>query len=206
MTTRWARFARGWIVALVSTLVAAVSHTIGGGGAPGMVAVALSLAFAGMICIALAGRTLSFWRGALAVLTSQLIFHGLFSLGAAGGAISPDAIAASGTHQHSMLPGLIESSGTAMPAGHDGATMWIAHGVAAVITIAALRFGERAFWGLLENARLIVRALFLPTPTAVMPPVLARRAATARVSLPRNLFVLLSSLRRRGPPLVTVFA
>ncbi|MBB5642820.1 hypothetical protein [Cryobacterium roopkundense] len=203
MTTRWARFTRGWIVAFVSTFVAAVSHTLGGGSGPGLLPIVVSLAFAGMICVALAGRTLSLWRGALAVLASQLIFHGLFSLGGSGGALSPDAIAASATHQHALLPGVIQATGTATThgAGHDGAAMWAAHLVAAVVTIAALRFGERAFWSLFDTARLLIRALFSPGLTVVVPPVLARRPTTARVSVPRDLLVLLSSVRRRGPPL-----
>ena len=50
MHTRWARFVRGWIVAAVSTFVAALSHTLGGGSVPGPLAVVVSLAFAGMIC------------------------------------------------------------------------------------------------------------------------------------------------------------
>jgi len=204
MTTRWARFTRGWIVAVVSTLVAAVSHTLAGGSGPGALPIVVSLAFAGMICVALAGRTLSLWRGALAVLASQVIFHGLFSLGGSGGAISSEAIAASGTHQHASLPGLIEATGStaATHVGHDGPTMWLAHGVAAGLTIVALRFGEGAFWSLFDTARLIVRALFLPTVTVVVPPVLARRASTARVIVPRSIFVLLSSVWLRGPPLV----
>jgi hypothetical protein len=89
MTTRWARFARGWIVAGFSTFVAALSHTLGGGAVPGLLAVVVSLAFAGIVSIALSGRTLSTWRLSAAVLLSQLIFHGLFSFGGAGGRPRP---------------------------------------------------------------------------------------------------------------------
>jgi hypothetical protein len=35
MGARWARFARGWFVAGFSLFVAALSHTDGGGAAPG---------------------------------------------------------------------------------------------------------------------------------------------------------------------------
>ncbi|KFF59707.1 hypothetical protein JF66_09455 [Cryobacterium sp. MLB-32] len=204
MTTRWARFTRGWIVAVVSTFVAAVSHTVGGGAGPGLLPIVVSLAFAGMICVVLAGRTLSLWRGTLAVLASQVIFHGLFSVGSSGGSLSPEAITASATHQHGQVPGIIEATGSAAMsgAGHEGTTMWAAHLVAAVVTIAALRFGERAFWGLLETAALILRALFQPGLTMVVPPVTGRRPTTARVSAPRDLLVLLTSVRRRGPPVV----
>src|SRR5918998_1156574 len=98
MTTRWARFARGWMVAGFSTFVAALSHTLGGGHAPGWLGVVLSLAFAGVVCVGLAGRTVSGVRVGVSVLLSQLIFHGLFSLGAAGGALVQAP--AAGAHGH----------------------------------------------------------------------------------------------------------
>lgn len=66
MTTRWARFTRGWLGAVFSTFVAALSHTAGGGSGPGLLPVALCLAFAVIVCIGLAGRSLSLWRPRLA--------------------------------------------------------------------------------------------------------------------------------------------
>ena len=42
MSTRWARFARGWLAAVFSTLIAAASHTIAG-GPPRWLAIVLSL-------------------------------------------------------------------------------------------------------------------------------------------------------------------
>ena len=123
MTTRWARFARGWIVAVFSTFVAALSHTVGGGADPGLLAVVVSLAFAGILSVGLSGRTLSTWRLTLAVLLSQLIFHGLFSFGGAGGRLAaPDA----GTgHAH-------DTSAVLLPAGQGAAAtgaMAESHGV-----------------------------------------------------------------------------
>ena len=202
MHTRWARFARGWIVAVFSTFVAALSHTVGGGSAPGLLAVVVSLAFAGMVCVALAGRTLSFWRGALSVLVSQFIFHGLFSLGAPGGALGADAIAASAMHQHAALPGLVDPmqlSSTAHVA-HDGGTMWFAHFGAAMVTILALRYAERAFWSLVENVRLGIRTLFAPNQLAVAVAAPQRIGHEAPVVAPRDLLLVLSAMRRRGPP------
>ena len=202
MHTRWARFARGWIVAVFSTFVAALSHTLGGASVPGLLAVVVSLAFAGMVCVALSGRTLSFWRGTASVLISQLIFHGLFSLGAPGGALGAEALAASGTHQHAALPGLI---GPLAPGGgadvtHDGATMWVAHLGAAVITILMLRSGERAFWGLVESVRLGMRTLYVPTPVVVPVAAPLRIGHEAPVFAPRDLVLVLSAMRHRGPP------
>ncbi|WP_104136237.1 MULTISPECIES: hypothetical protein [unclassified Cryobacterium] len=202
MHTRWARFARGWIVAVFSTFVAALSHTLGGGLAPGLLAVVVSLAFTGMVCVALAGRTLSFWRGAASVLISQVVFHGLFSLGAPNGALGADALAASGTHQHAALPGLIDPTilGASAHDLHDGGAMGFAHVGAAIVTILALRFAERAFWGLVENVRLGIRTLFAPAQLAV--PVVApqRIGNVAPVVAPRYLLLVLSAMRHRGPP------
>ena len=217
MTTRWARFARGWIAALFSTFVAALSHTLGGGSGPGIVPVALSLAFAGIVCIGLAGRTLSLWRVSLSVLASQLIFHGLFSLGGSGGALAtpvsaphahyPVAVpvdsallgaAGSGHLGSSAMMGAMPGAMAGGPA--DGVAMWLAHLAAAVVTILALRFGERAFWGLLENARLVIRALFAQHALVLPPRSPRRTVTTARVFTPRDLSVLLSTMRHRGPP------
>jgi hypothetical protein len=202
MHTRWARFARGWIVAAFSTFVAALSHTLGGGSVPGLLAVVVSLAFAGMVCVALAGRTLSFWRGTASVLISQVIFHGLFSVGAPGGALGVDALAASGIHQHAALPGLIDPTilGGTLHTSHDGDAMWFAHLGAAIVTILALRYAERAFWGLVDNLRLGIRTLFAPTQLAVPVAVPQRIGHEAPVVAPRDLLLVLSAMRHRGPP------
>ncbi|MGO4785718.1 hypothetical protein [Cryobacterium sp. W22_MBD10_FK3] len=201
MTTRWARFARGWIVAAFSTFVAALSHTLGGGAVPGSLAVVVSLAFAGIVSIALSGRTLSTWRLTAAVLLSQLIFHGLFSLGGAGGSL---VTTQSSAHAHSagsvavLAPSPMQAE-TMTGAGH-GLMMPLAHVLAAVVTVLALRFGERAFWGLFTTATVTLQALVrvvVPTPIPNIPRAIA--AVTAAVP-PRDLLVLLSPMRHRGPP------
>lgn len=208
MATRWARFARGWVAAVFSTFVAGLSHTLAGGAVPNFVAVVLSLAFAGIVCIGLAGRTLSLWRMAASVLISQLIFHGLFSFGAAGGAltVSPAAPAPSGAHQHAPI-GMLADLGSAPVghgAGHDSAWMWAAHAVAAVVTIVALRHGESAFWGLFATVRLGIRSLFAALAGVLggvtLPGSLRSAVSTARVFTPRDLALVFSRMRHRGPP------
>ena len=203
MTTRWARFARGWVVAVFATLLAALSHTLGGGAAPSGLAVVVSLAFAGMICVGLAGRTVSTLRLALSVLLSQLIFHTLFSFGGAGGALTTDASATAGLHGHAAAPSVAAVLPAAEPAahlGHAGWAMWLAHLAAAAVTIVALRHGERAFWGLLANARLGIRSVIsIHVPVAV-PAMLRSAPMTAGVLAPRDLGVLLVARPHRGPP------
>lgn len=199
MTTRWARFARGWIVAAFSTFVAALSHTLGGGATPGLLAVVVSLAFAGIVSIALAGRTLSTWRLSAAVLLSQLIFHGLFSLGGAGGSLLTTT--AAHTHHAGNTAVLVSSAASAaMPGTDHGLMMSVAHVVAAVITVVALRFGERAFWGLFTTAAMALKTLVRVIVLAPMPAIPGVIAASAAIVAPRDLLVLLSPMRHRGPP------
>ncbi|MGO4689602.1 hypothetical protein [Glaciibacter sp. 2TAF33] len=204
MATRWARFMRGWVAAAFSTFVAALSHTLGGGAAPGALAVIVSLAFAGMVCVGLSGRTLSAWRVAASVILSQLIFHGLFSLGAPGGALTTDASTGAplAAHHHTALAithgvtGSMEGHG----ASHVGAGMWIAHGAAAVLTIVALRHGEAAFWGMLTTARLVIRRI-VTVAAAITPAVPTRRTpSTGLVFVPREPALVFSVMRHRGPP------
>lgn len=207
MGTRWARFARGWVVAGFSLFVAALSHTLGGGAAPGVLAVVVSLAFSGIVCIGLSARALSLWRVSLSVLASQLIFHGLFSLGGAGGALITGPDTAVGAHAHSAALTLaVVGPGSISPAHPaHGSAMWFAHGVAAVVTIAALRYGDAAVRALLRTARVVIRRL-VETAAATLPPAPRRAPTTARVVTPRDLVVLLSSMRHRGPPMVVCVA
>ena len=198
MTTRWARFTRGWIAAAVSVFVALCSHALAGGDVPGPAGVALCLAFAGMASIALAGKSLSLPRLAISVVFSQFIFHGLFSmLGAPATttATTPrsmgDMMSAAPVHLEPLA-----DTGMAMPAW-----MWLAHAVAVVVTIAALRYGERAFWALLELAKpWLLRVLFLPTAPAAG---FKANPPFTSTWVPTSLADILSSLRYRGPPALT---
>jgi hypothetical protein len=202
MTTRWARFARGWIVAAFSTFVAALSHTVGGGAVPGLLAVVVSLAFAGIVSIALSGRTLSTWRLTVAVLISQLIFHGLFSFGSAGGSLVTSGSATSHAHNAGSLAVLAPSTAQAgsMSGSDHGLMMTVAHILAAVVTVVALRFGERAFWGLLTTATVMLASLVRVLVLTPIPRIPRAIAASTSALPPRELLVLLSPMRHRGPP------
>ena len=199
MTTRWARFARGWIVAGFSTFVAALSHTLGGGAVPGLLAVVVSLAFAAIVSIGLSGRTLSTWRLTAAVLVSQLIFHGLFSLGSAGGTlVTTDAASAHANHAGSIAVSALPA-GTMSGTDH-GLMMTLAHVLAAVVTVIALRFGERAFWGLFSTAAVALTALVKVIVLTPIPNIPRSIPALSTFLPPRDLLVLLSPMRHRGPP------
>lgn len=192
MHSRWARVWRGTGAATFATVVAAFSHIVGGGHPPTIFALAVSLAFSVMACVLLAGRSLSLVRLSIAVGISQALFHTLFgALGAPVAAI----------HSHG---GTVAMDATATAPAH--ASMWLAHAGAALITIAVLRYAERAFWGLADTAALLVRrATAIATPIAVMPE-LRTAPLVAAEDLPRTLAQVMAALRHRGPPLVVFSA
>jgi hypothetical protein len=180
-------------------LVAALFHVAGGGAAPGPVALALSLAFATLASIALTARRLSLWRLTVAVGLSQFLFHALFSLGEGGATFSaPGGM----THLHAGMH--VVMSTVTMPAAHGAElspSMWFTHATAVLITVVALRFGERAFWGLFETARVRLeraaeRLVAVPVPVRAA----VRAVAAAEPARLRDLGLPLARLRHRGPP------
>ncbi len=91
--------------------------------------------------------------------------------------------------------------------GHAGASMWLMHGIAAVLTTVALYRGEKACLRLREIAVELVRwarrrllrvlvAFVATTSRDLRPSSSSRRALSFR---------LVFSLTRRGPPTVAVF-
>ncbi len=202
MATRWARVVRGLVAATLATFVAALFHVAGGGTAPSGLAITLSLTFSGLAALALTGRRASAWRLTASVIISQTLFHALFSLGAGGTRfVSADGMA----HLHAGSH-LIAMAGPPMQASSvipDSPLMWLSHASAALVTIVALRFGEQAFWGLFETARIrlervvrraVVRVadVFAPAPV---------RGESESPTL-RDPGILIGRMRHRGPPLV----
>jgi hypothetical protein len=219
MHSRPARVARGLVAASVSTF-AALSHAAAGSQAPSIVAVALCLVVASFACIALAGRRLTPWRTAVAVLLSQAVYHALFTAIPAVSGSAESVFGMSGAHVHghahaaasaplassALAPsaadagaGMVMSGAHAHGAGHSDALMWAAHGLAAFVTVAVVLHGERVFWRLFDTLRLTFLTLFRPvaaarTPLSVSVPVVVRRML-APIAPP-----FLSSVKHRGPP------
>ncbi len=217
MGSRWARVARGLLASGVAIFVAALFHVAGGGAAPGALPLALSLAFSTIASIALTGRSLSLWRLTVAVGASQFLFHLLFGLGTGTATFTAPA---GTTHLHAGSHLTMSMSGsmpTAMPAAHDEFSlgMWGAHLTAVLVTVIALRFGEQAFWGLFDTARMHVARFAdrrILSSLAVLPTTLAHSAAASAASAfsrePVRLLDLgvpLLRLRHRGPPLAAAF-
>jgi len=192
MTTRWARVARGLVAAAMSVFTAAAFHIIAGGATPTPVAIISCFVVSSFVCIAFSGTKLSLPKLSMAVGLSQFLFHSVFSLWTTQ---PPLAIGAGHAHDHMMM--FLPQADSAVAAGAD---MWLAHLIAAIATVAALRHGEAAFWGLLTTARLWLGSIFVKLALAV--PASTRRPAAPvhRVASPPGLVLLFSSRHHRGPP------
>ncbi|MFB2585047.1 hypothetical protein [Herbiconiux liukaitaii] len=227
MNDRITRVTRGLVAAAVATFVAAFSHVVAGGGAPGAAGSALAVAFAVLVCVALAGRRLRDLSLTLSVVLSQFVFHLLFGVGGGGAAVSHAGAEVAGHAGHgadaAQLAALLPEATSGM-AHSESPWMWFSHAVAAVVTIVALRRGEltlrrlgdlgrvhlaavprataifSVFAAYLRAARI---ALGLDPTVGVLPrPGRARSAdpASAVADLLRDLVVLTGGLRHRGPP------
>lgn len=202
MATRWARFVRGWVTALLSVFVAAFSHVVGGGSIPGQLGVTLAIVAAGLVSIALAGKSLSRVRLGISVALSQFAFHSLFSLGTG---TPPMLITPTGSaHQHgAMVMDVASAASGSSLSIVDNSSMWIAHAAAALITIVLLRQGEAAFWGLVNLAKTTWIAVLLPRHVFIVSAhidAMRVRFAVADSFGLRDLGVILSGRPYRGPP------
>lgn len=207
METRGARVLRGAVVAIIAVVTAAFSHVAAGGAAPGALGTGLALVFAVLVCIALAGRRLSAPRLGIAVALSQIVFHTLFSLGAAIPSAHGQTVGmlgmvmTGGTEAH--LPPL-GSPGASAAFELEGARMWLGHAVAALATIVILLHGERALRALVRVATerlavLVSVVAALPGSPAPLRHHRVRVVADRRGIQPLD--VLLSARPHRGPPL-----
>lgn len=189
------RTARGALGASSATIFAAASHALAGGQVT-LLALLATTVLALPICVALAGRIASVWRLSLGVAASQLLYHWSFAgLGVASGSAPTLSPEPSAHMQHlgaaSFVPALTE-------AGSAGWTMWIAHALAAVATIALLARGERAILGLVT---LFDRLLLVaPRSPVTLPALRKTRSGISRPHPLRDRLMSLSAISHRGPP------
>ena len=198
--SRWSRVGRGASAAFFATLVAACSHTIAGADAPDLFAVLVTALFALPLCVALAGRRLSLPRLSAAVLLSQALFHWCFSLlGLSTVAAGGEPLPAHAHHALVPIGGFVPDAALAA-AADPGLLMWLWHGVAAVATIALLRFGERAAHSIANFVWDALRALWRLRPGPAARP-LARPLPQPRFSGPAALAArACAATATRGPP------
>jgi hypothetical protein len=206
MPARAQRLARGSVVGLVATTVAAVSHSLAGGYRPGALSFGAALIFAGMLGTLVIGRRPSLPRLAVAVGVSQLAFHLLFSTLGAGGGSSVSTAGSGMSGMSAMVPSPITAP-VAM-SGHDHLAdpgMWIAHAIAAVLTVLFLRRAELAVWTMLTRLGRVLATGLAAGLTVVLVPVTPGTAVRVPVR-PSNVLgaaerFLAASALRRGPPL-----
>ncbi|MCS0499130.1 hypothetical protein [Protaetiibacter mangrovi] len=197
MTPRASRLLRGTLLGGVATLLAAVSHLVGGGPAPTGIALVLGGVFAGAVgTIAVgrivAGRRVGLVRTITAVTISQLAFHLVFSLLGSGATVT-----ASGGHHHELFA-LVSDPAAAVAQG--GAAMWLAHLVAGALTVGYLRGLESRVWAVLARVGgFLLRVLGIRTPR---PANRRPRPVAGRRDIPVS-ETLRTAISRRGPPLAS---
>ena len=195
MTSRWARVAQGAAIASFATFVAALSHTVGGGTPPGLLAVVLSMAFSTLLCLTVAGGRLTLARTVIAVAATQFALHTLYSV--QGASVTAPAPAGALRHHHEALDW---SSTATTPASFD-APMLISHLVAVAVTVVAIRHGERALRATLRAIRVAVASVFTGLPPVVGTWLRRPRPAVTRAPRASTRLIVLSAMRHRGPPL-----
>ena len=209
---RAAQLARGSATAVVALFLAAFSHGVAAGEAPG----AIGLVLAGIVAlgasVAFVGRRSTPLRTTLAVIVSQGAFHLLFGVGA--GAPTGSFVVDGGGHHASMAfvdgaaAGAAGAGGAAASAGHVHAdtAMLIGHALAAVATIVYLLAVEQAVWRTLTAAaRRFVLQLTAPVPALALLPPIVRRVPSTHVPRLRSR-LRFTALGSRGPPLALASA
>lgn len=187
---------RGFAASSLAIFVALAGHVSGGGQMPGALGIVVPWVFSFMICVLLAGRSLSLIRLTFSVAVSQFLFHTLFVLGT----VTPSGVSVPHVHGAPLVipatPGLPE-------AVTADASMWLGHALAALLTVSALYRGEQLIIAARNLAVqlgrwlrrrvdhvLVLRALRLP------------RALRGIFDVARTGdLVLLATLRGRAPPL-----
>lgn len=195
------RLIRGWVTALLTTLLAAAGHTAAHsithpGHTEAMSPVMLGLAFiiAGPICVAFAGRGFSARRTLTSVGASQIVFHLLYSItGSATG------------HVHAVHGGT-----TVMPDCHllgititgetlADTTMVGGHLVATVISVAMILHGEHLLYALAHRILWPSSRIILGAPVPVSAPATTPSFFTQFIPRPTDILV---PVTRRGPPVL----
>jgi len=192
MPVRRARALRGTAAAAVAVVLASTSHTLAGGGAPPPWLLLAVTILASPLSVALVGRRRSLPRLAAAVVIAQVALHAAFA--AVGTAAWGAGNATHGGHQHAIAPLDLAVASPAVTT--VGASMVLAHIVAAAATVVLLAWGEQMLAAIASGIRRLLR--LAPVPAAHGP-----RHAPPSVFLPRRTAlaaVFPHSVSRRGPP------
>ncbi|KDA04839.1 hypothetical protein DC31_04810 [Microbacterium sp. CH12i] len=191
MTSRQLRLLRGATASSVATIIAAVSHTIGGGTPPHpLLVIALSV-FLAPISTLLVGRTPGLAKLSTAVLVSQVVFHVLFV--ALGATLTP-GVAVSG-HQHVLT---LPTVAATLPAASGDAAMAGAHFFAGILTVAMLWRGEQLLRAIARWVRAVLRVRMPQLPADW--PIPASLGETTHIFVST---IRVGDISLRGPPLLS---
>lgn len=196
---------RGLVAASVATLVALLSHVLGGGEVPGWLGILTPWVLSLPVCIGLARWSLSLGRLSVSIGVSQLFFHTMFVLGTPSGADSFSAPGGVGHASHGVV--LFSAQPNAAPLMPDSAQMWLWHAIAAAVTVLAVHRGESAVRRIGRVAVRVatwVAARILPGLLVPVAGFVARRPRTAFSTASLATRFELSPLLRRGPPALTL--
>lgn len=200
LAVRRQRLAASWLVAGVSTLVAAAFHTAAGGAAPSIVAIGAALLLSGGLGMLVVGRRLSRRRTAVGVALDQLMFHGMFAFFGASSPVAAHDVAHS-AHAHAVpLPlGVDASAAAAAPT----LAMVAGHLAAAVVAYALIRVGVAAVAACLA-ALLATLARAVQGVVAPRVPTVARLVARGQHPAILRGTDAVRIPDRRGPPVFAV--
>lgn len=218
------RVLRGGMAASIATLVALGGHLVGGGAMPSWLGVFLPWWLAVAACTVLAGSRFSLPRMGLAVLSSQALFHGLFTAGtpgdpsitlvappgshlghgahtAPGGAVSMTAP----PHTGHGGDGVMTAADHALHGSHSDLQMLLWHLAAAVVTTLLLQRGEDLLLRCAALVGSVLNMLGRPPHAVALPSLVLpgpSRPVPESAPLRHVRRAVLSPQRRRGPPLV----
>lgn len=201
--SRLPHLVRGACAATIATYAALFSHVLAGGAMPAPLGIVAPLLLSLLVCVLLAGRTLSLTRLSISVMASQTLFHMLFVLGATPS--SGGGVPSGGPHQnHGQLAlALPAISGETVELIQGNTVMWASHAIGAAVTVLFLYRGERTIHRLRALAERIAAWLDrrLSAPLRVVPVSPPARVQPA----PARGWTVLAQLRasvliRRGPP------
>jgi hypothetical protein len=191
VTARQARTLRALAASVLTTLVAATAHTIGGGGAPSPMVLLIAVLLSMPVALLLSGRRATAARTSFAVAGAQAVYHAVFAIFGMSVAFAAPSM----DHMHAA-----EAMPAAMSAdpgmGLFAPAMLTMHALAAALTIVVLVHGERLLRAIRETVwPRLLRRLFVPLVVRAVEIVDVRLAAPVvrRVA---------ADLRRRGPPVL----
>ncbi|QTV79525.1 hypothetical protein [Microbacterium sp. NIBRBAC000506063] len=187
MTARQLRLLRATSASWLATLLAAMSHTLGGGAPPHPLLVITLAVFLTPVAALLVGPTPHRVRVALSVLVSQGVFHALFH------ALGTTAGGATAGHAHHVDPVAL---GPVTQGAATGPAMLAAHAAAALLTTLLLWHGEQLLLAVVRWVRAALRPLpAVPAPAHLTPAGFIDRMPVLRAAA-------LGPVSRRGPPAI----